>query len=98
MRGNGWGVRRESPGDVTGCGIDFLWPRAEPDARFGEGFSSGFPYRLLPFFLSRRCQIGLNGSPKRLNLRKTLHLADAKGCGNRFQENPPPGTILNPLE
>src|SRR5208283_201201 len=37
-------------------------------------------------------QIGLNGTSERLKLRKTLHLADSIGCGNRFQENPPPGT------
>ena len=36
--------------------------------------------------------MGLNGSPKRLKLRKTLHLADSIRCGNRFRENPPPGT------
>ena len=34
------------------------------------------------------CQMGLNGSPKRLKLRKTLHLADTIRCGNRFRENP----------
>jgi hypothetical protein len=44
-----------------------------------------FPYRFLPFFLSRRCQIGLNGSTKRLKLRKTLHLPDTIGGGERIQ-------------
>ena len=41
--------------------------------------------------------MGLNGSPKRLKLRKTLHLADTIGGGKRIQENPPPGTNVKTL-
>ena len=43
--------------------------RSRPESR------RRFPNRFLPFFLSRRCQIGRNGSTKRLKLRKTLQLA-----------------------
>ena len=41
--------------------------------------------------------MGPNGGPKRLKLRKTLHLADSIRCGNRSRENPPPGTSLKRL-
>lgn len=54
-----------------------------------------FPYRFLPELLAGRGQIGLNGTSERLKLRKTLHLADSIRCGNRFRENPPPGTRIN---
>lgn len=51
-------------------------------------------YYFLLFFLSRRCQIELNGGTEKLKLRKTLHLPDTIGGGKRVQENPPPGTSL----
>ncbi len=69
-----------------------------PQRRRRWGFSWGFPYRFLPELLAGECQMGPNGGPKRLKLRKTLHLADSIRCGNRSRENPPPGTSLSPLK
>ena len=73
---------------MAGCGGFY----GRCDVRFGEGFALRFPYRFLPFFRAGRGQIGLNLTMIDLKLRKRLHLADGKGCGNRFQQTPPPGT------
>jgi hypothetical protein len=44
-----------------------------------------FPYRFLPKFRAGRGQIGRSSTTIKLKYRKTLHLADAEGCGKGIQ-------------
>ena len=80
-------LKRTAPSTPLGFTgeLDQRQGRATPSVGVAGVFLGDFPYRFLPFFLSRRCQIGRNGSTKRLKLRKTLQLADTIGGGKRIQ-------------
>jgi hypothetical protein len=44
-----------------------------------------FPYRFLPEMSAEDGQIGRSSTTIKLKYRKTLHLADAEGCGKGIQ-------------